>query len=169
MFLNNWYTCISAIITQISGVKCVTVDGTTATCPINTSSSSIYNTLRLNYLMKTIPLGTHLKNVGAVFGTGNSAAIDDYTLSGTLLTSAHISAVCSLAADYDNEGMTLTGTYTISNVSANEITISEIGLVTYNSSVYCLVEHTVLDTPVTIPAGGVGQVTYTIRFNYPTA
>ena len=30
------------------------------------------------------------------------------------------------------------------------------------------VERTVLETPVTIPAGGVGQVTYTIRMNYPT-
>lgn len=29
------------------------------------------------------------------------------------------------------------------------------------------INRTVFDTPVTIAAGGVGQVTYTIRMNYP--
>lgn len=59
------------------------------------------------------------------------------------------------------------------NTSSADVTIREIGYYacydgnTKNSRV--LLDRTLLDTPVTIPAGSIGQVVYTITFNYPTA
>ena len=69
--------------------------------------------------------------------------------------------------------------FTLTNTGSEDFTISELGLVTYayitNTNGYCyennfLLERTVLENPITIPAnGGVGQVTYTIRMDYPVA
>lgn len=59
---------------------------------------------------------------------------------------------------------------TITNNNETDITIGEVGIVYQTGSSYSvLFERTVLESPITIPAGGVGQVTYTIRMNYPTA
>ena len=74
----------------------------------------------------------------------------------------------------DESGLTITALYTITNTGSSAFTIGELGLIaaTYtnvSTNSKCLVERTVLDTPVTIPAGGIGQVEYTITFNYPTA
>lgn len=54
------------------------------------------------------------------------------------------------------------------------ISIGEIGLIASSSNSYttadykALYERTVLDTPVTIEAGGVGIVNYSIKLQYPT-
>ena len=58
---------------------------------------------------------------------------------------------------------------TITNNNATDITIGEVGIVYQGSNTAALLERTVLDSPITIPAGGVSQITYTIRMNYPTA
>jgi hypothetical protein len=78
---------------------------------------------------------------------------------------------------YDGNGVaTITNVYTISNTTGADITIGEVALAftTYyrDSSNYyhffpTLYERTALEQPVTIPAGNVGQVTYTIRIAVP--
>lgn len=73
----------------------------------------------------------------------------------------------------DDNGITMPWIYTITNSSATDITIAEVGLWGYinyaaSSMENALLERTVLDEPVTIPAGGIGMVTYSIRYNYPT-
>jgi len=112
---------------------------------------------------------------GVVFGTGNTPpTVDDYTLSGSFISGLSTSnvTVAETTSKNDDGSMVFTYVYTINNSTGADITIGEIGIQTYaNSSSYyinVLVERTVLDTPVTIAAGGVGQVTYTIRMNYPT-
>lgn len=117
---------------------------------------------------------------GVVFGTGTTPpTIDDYCLSGDLVTT--LTATATVTLDYDEGGVTVTAVYTLTNTGADTVTIGEVGLIgcvaTTNSSstsyqtesVKCLFERSVLDTPVEIPAGGFGQVTYTIRIDYPTA
>jgi hypothetical protein len=112
---------------------------------------------------------------GVVFGTGTTPPTkDDYKLSGTLLTTFSYSA--GVSYEYDDTGTTIRAIYTITNTGSNDITIGEIGLMSnmYDASSQVasrkgFIERTVLDTPVTIPAGGIGQVVYTIRINYPTA
>ena len=113
-------------------------------------------------------------NTGVSFGTGTTpATASDYKLESTLdstqITVSNPSAVSYSRGDTYEE---YSVTFGVTNKTSNAITISEIGLtaVPYYSnsgtSVYVLVDRTVLETPVTIPAGQSKQITYTIRFNY---
>ena len=105
---------------------------------------------------------------GVVFGDGNTpATAEDYKLAGNIITG--FTATANLAHSNDNGVAQIVATYTIN--ASSEVTIKEIVAFAHTgggNSTY-IVDRTVLDTPVTIPAGGVGQVVYTITFNYPTA
>ena len=109
---------------------------------------------------------------GAIFGNGENPVVtaDDYQLSGSRITTLNITSTTHGVVV--NEGTyTLKTIYTLTNTSAEEIKITEVGAVgLLNSQSYyisTLLDHTVLATPVTIPAGGVGQVEYTITINDP--
>lgn len=119
---------------------------------------------------------------GVVFGNGDSpvASHTDYALSGSRIT--NIGATINRKGVSESNGVfTTTAIFTITNRGEEEITITEAGVLglcngrradstsTTNYYVSTLYDHTVLDTPVTIPAGGVGQVEYTITFNNPWA
>ena len=111
---------------------------------------------------------------GVLFGTGDTpASLDDYKLAGD--TIQNIAASISKTYSYSEAQPSLKAVYTITNNNAAAITIKEVALnvqytYTSNGSVSgCVIDRTVLDTPVTIPAGGVGQVEYTITINLPTA
>lgn len=110
---------------------------------------------------------------GAILGTGNTPpTLDDYKLSGNLVTG--FSYTSSKKVTFEDNGATIEFLYTITNTTEDSIYIGEIGIISNlngnsNGENYkALLERTVLDSPVTIPAGGVGQITYTIRMNYPT-
>lgn len=147
-------------------------DYTGTTCAIFSNNSffgyQFFNVERFMQLIKTAKGST-----GVVFGNGSVAPTkDDYFLSGELLTT--ISATFTQNVTFDENGYEISTVYNITNTGSNPITVGEVGLfantnIASNVSSYFLVERTVLDNPVTIPAGGVGQVTYTIRFNYPIA
>jgi hypothetical protein len=117
---------------------------------------------------------TTQSSIGLVLGDGDTApSLNDYKVSGNVLSS--ISASVTPNQEMDDTGATLTALITVTNTGESEITIREIclfGRVYYSSSTSgyctCCLDRTVLDTPVTIPAGGVGQVEYTIRMPYPT-
>lgn len=131
-------------------------------------------------LLETSKYGVSMSSgaAGVVFGTGNrTPSIDDYTLSGDLiegLTSSNLTKV--LTTTEDDGRCSVVAEYTISNTTGADITIGEIGLVcnmshklassTTKYSAY-LLERTALEAPVTIPAGGIGRVTYTITMNDP--
>ena len=119
-----------------------------------------------------VQLSTVLKNYGkqgVVFGDGDTPpTLGDYKLSGNIITA--LSAVANVARSIENGVAKAIAVYTLTNNSNADVTIREIGAITcYNTSSGYLVDRTVLDAPVTIPAGGIGQVVYTITFNYPTA
>lgn len=117
---------------------------------------------------------------GVCFGDGTTEpTVEDVCLSGvqhTSISKANTLITFNYSTE-DNGDFVLTAVYTITNTLANDITIAEVGLAAkgsyfyggYNYHVPILVEHSLLEIPITIPAGGVGQVTYTIRMNYPTA
>lgn len=107
---------------------------------------------------------------GVMFGNGTQEpAFDDYTLSGDIWTTYTGTASVSVATN-DN-GITLTALYTLTNTGSSDFTISEIGLcggqMSSNLAGHTLFEHSLLENPITIPAGGVGQVTYTIHISHP--
>ena len=115
---------------------------------------------------------------GLCFGNGDSPeSFDGYNMSGELFTNYSHSFKKDII--YDDDGVTQSYLFTLTNNGTEDFTIKEVGFFDYaymkhkDYSRYYrynfLVERTVLDSPITIPAnGGVGQVTLTFRANYPT-
>lgn len=114
------------------------------------------------------------KFIGVIFGTGNTEpTIDDYQMAGEHFvdyTESH-----TYESTLDGTTKTISCRYTLTNTSTESVTIGEVGLSVYASrkpasnNYYTgfLIERTALDSPITIPAGGVGIITYTLKFDLP--
>ena len=110
---------------------------------------------------------------GIVFGDSDEPeSEDDYYLKGSIINGLTASAAVEKVAGSVKKNFTLT------NNTSSPVTIKEVGFYAQfyftdmaggGNAVYIMVDRTVLDTPLTIPAGGIGQVEYTITFNYPTS
>lgn len=133
----------------------------------NTSGVITNAGVNIDWIFSTIgtPTNIALSNAssGIVFGTGStSPTIDDYKLE-SIITGG-------LTGTFKYSINNSTGIIKIilTNTSDNNITISEMGWQFTNycsyssssSSGIALMDRTVLDTPVTIEAGGVGVVEY---------
>ena len=108
---------------------------------------------------------------GVSFGTGTTpATASDYCLEsilGTTQISTSVPSTVSYSRVDTYEEYSVT--FGVTNKTADAITISEVGLTIYTDNspyVYVLIDRTVLDTRITIPAVQSKQITYTIRFNY---
>ena len=174
MFTKNWYILQSLHMLadskqQLTDLKPLDWNGQNKIkyYPYNTSISiqSALNSVKTN-------LATY--SSGVLFGTGDTpASLDDYKLAGDVIQ--NIDASIHRTYSYSEAQPSLKAVYTITNNNETAITIKEVALnrefnyTSSGSSIGCVIDRTVLDTPVTIPAGGVGQVEYTITFNLPTA
>lgn len=117
---------------------------------------------------------------GFGFGTGNTApTAEDSTLSGNFIPPANYACSASVKTlQNTHECLEVEAVYTITNTSAEAITIGEVfladwmgGKVNSNGSQrYCpvMLDRARLESPVTIEPGDVGIVTYTVRMNYST-
>ena len=159
MLTKNFYEYMRAAFQKTSGTF-VKTDGTTK------SVSLVDDRPPFKYM-----------NTFTVFGTGTTAATaSDYNLE-SRLTSTQISIATPSEVSF-SQGDTYheySVSFGVTNITSETITISEVGLLAApyyasgSTTVYTLVDRTVLDTPVTIPAGQSKQITYTIRFNYGDA
>ena len=173
MFTRNWYRLIAMKITGVThpdgfrnyagGNWQYTSAGNLGIC---IGGSNSFFEPHMSNLVKEIGYS------GVIIGTGTApAAFDDYKLSGDLITKFSFSV--SVNKKHTESGFEVTALYTITNTNSTEITIGEIGLIanqytnSTSASYVALLERTVLEEPVTIPPGGIGQVEYTIRMNYP--
>lgn len=145
-----------------------------------TSLYEFVNLAKISSLITVIPTSYTDKafNGGVAFGDGTVApTVEDVKLSGTQhtwITSSNTTYELTYGAD--GEDLVVTVVYTINNTSGADVTISEVGFFGctrfYPSSsssaryIPVLLERTLLETPITIPADGVGKVTYTIRRSY---
>lgn len=178
MFLDNYYKMLGHGLTNpgVSTVPVKTTSGATKTLKSSDwarlelcdSSQSQYQTV-----MKKVCTSYFDTYPGVLFGNGDTpVSFNDYCLSGSIVPVTNVSCVPSPATSESYAENTYI--YTITNTSSAEMVIKEVGLlaamVTNESNYqYGLIERTVLDNPVTIPAGSVGMVKYTLRFNFPTA
>lgn len=167
MVLKNYYVALGKLILNKAHNAGISYTGESVT-PANTNAVSIHSII-------TSPKSDYLGSDGVKFGTGTTpVTFEDYCLSGDMINNLAFSTVTQHASD--NNGVHITAVYTITNNNPTDVTIGEVGMmyrhVTSQTGIvgnYMLIERTVLDTPVTIPAGGIGQVVYTITFNYPTS
>ena len=142
----------------------------------NGSHPTNYANLRslgFGFAISSATLKPSINGTCIVVGDGDATpTINDYNLSGNSITGI-VSSTSTVRKPNGVEKR-----FTVTNNNSNEIIIKEICYFSQGgwssdigntSGVTLLLDRTVLDTPVTIPAGGVGQVVYTITFNYPTA
>lgn len=180
MFTKNWYR-IESVPFRTNNFTAVTLGmvnfNNTTISGSYTAAATQSLTANQNYapyigrLTTAASLGYTI--TGVIIGSGTTPpTIDDYRLENRITLSG-ITATGSVSTESDGDGAAVTSLLTIVNNSGQEITIGECGLFTNNGSsgdAYCaLIERTVLDSPITIPNGGVGQLTYTVRMRYPTA
>lgn len=178
MFTKNWYKALANAITVDNDAErnYVVYDGSeyrgnaSGTPSLDYASQSSTGT-SMWFLQNSLNT-----NGGVFLGTGTTPpTINDYCLSGDAITTFTYSTTMDTTGD--ENGMTFSASYTITNTGDSAFTIGEVALMgssasssSYNTAKYkILYERTVLDTPLTIEAGGVGQLTYTIRLNFPTA
>ena len=103
------------------------------------------------------------------FGSGTTpATVNDYKLESQIDSGITVANPSKVTTEQTDSYILWTVTFGVS--ASVETTISEIGLIskayTPSGVANTLVDRTVLDTPITIPAGQSKQITYTIRFNY---
>ena len=168
MLTKNFYSYIRTSFSAGNSTAIfVLPDGTTLTSYITTGHKPPFSVMNV--------WATSSNTHGVSFGTGTTpATTSDYSLE-SILTSSQISvsvpnAVSFSRVDtYDEYSVT----FGVTNKTNEAITISEVGLtaipISGNPNKYALVDRTVLDEPITIPAGQSKQITYTIRFNYGDA
>lgn len=179
MFTRNWYVAVGNFLTgAASEVELTGYSGTKGTQG-NISTNYGVPQLYKGYSSTSgaSDMGTLLKTTtnpgkGVMFGDGDTApTMDDYKLAGNIF--AAFTGTAAIKRE-GSEGLAkITGLYTLTNAGDTAFTIREVALwqpVQIGSSAQSmLIERTVLAEPVTIEPGGVGQVTYTIEFKYPTA
>lgn len=177
MFTRNFYLALATELLQDNGriIKGTNVEGTLTGIHQSAGDIVFFGEDKASHNIPSMyhPITSYTGNGGVIFGTGNTApSYGDYALSGAVVSGITVTA--NVTPDPAN--LAITGVYTIVNNNTDPVTIGEIGLLSSstNMSAYertnrLLVEHTALDSPITIPAGGMGRVTYTISLNVPTA
>ena len=168
MLTKNFYSYMVAKLSNLN-TSCTHIDGTRGEISSNSSGTRVFAAM----LKRSI--NSNDDKAGVLFGAGTTpATVQDYKLDAPITTGLSIIFPNSLTYAKGASFEDVAVTYGVTNTSSSEITISEIGLVAsiyvsgnlYNS---ILVDRTVLNAPVTIPAGESKQITYTIRFNYGDA
>ena len=179
MFTRTWYKVLIATIGYVSDItytnhlgaeQTITVHGEKVHCLGFNHSYAPY----LGSMLKLKLDSASFSTAGVVFGTGDTLPTpDDVSISGDAITT--YTAMCALNRDFKDDGLTLSALYTITNTGSDAFTIREIALFgrmsTTSSNSYrhmALLERTVLDQPVTIEPGNVGQVAYNIHISCPT-
>lgn len=109
---------------------------------------------------------------GVYFGSGTTPPqASDYRLEAPITTGLSIiNGSSPITTDKGNGTYEVSASYIVRNTTAADITISEIGYISYlnnsNSTGYpILFERQVLAVPVTVPAGEAKLITYKITFN----
>ena len=103
-----------------------------------------------------------MQNKGAKIGTGTTPPkVTDYKIENEIDASKYQASISNIkVTNFDNEGSTQCINVTVTNISGEPLTVSEIGLENWGGSVdsenfHLLIAREVFDTPITIPTGGV--------------
>ena len=138
------------------------LDGTVITTQTNQSSYERYS---LAYALSDI-LSTSATNMRSylAIGTGTGTVSDnDYQLFNSTSDCTCVSASSNTSANF-----TKIYTATFQNNTSADITVTETGIIAksflYNDYFKVLLDHTLLDTPVIIPAGESRTITYEWAF-----
>ena len=138
------------------------IDGTSLANKDNTSHSAITLASALSDTLKTD--SNNVATSCLVIGTGTGAISEnDYCL-----FNQDSDCTCVSASSSTTSNLTKSYTATFQNNSESDVTITETGIVgnvwVHNNFYKLLLEHTLLETPVIIPAGETRTITYVWSF-----
>lgn len=177
MFTRNWYAAMGAHMYSITPGDAQNVQKSFTGNPPSSFSSQTAVTVNNSgfpYIGKVCTASTPgYSNTGVVIGSGTTPpSIEDYKLENRIITPTASSG--TVTSTFDDSGVVHTSILTITNNHTEAITIAEIGLYAVGSnkngeSYSVLYDRTLLENPITIEPGGVGQITYTIRMDFPAA
>lgn len=158
MVTRNWYNALKASFTNMA-IKdgAATLNGAKyKLSPITGGSLS-----NLMCAFSAASWATNTSSSGVWLGSGSTpATVDDYKLELAITEGASV----SIARIYENPVKLV---ILVTNTSDAPMTIAEVGWSSLLGGGYALADRTVLDTPVTIPAGGIGKIEYAIKINLP--
>lgn len=116
-----------------------------------------------------------VNSYGVYFGTDSTPATEnDYTLGAPITSGLSITNPTNYARSEDAAAGTVTYSviFTVTNTSGEDINIYEIGWVTdhtqgnNSNTFYMLLDRTVLDEPINLPAGATKFITYELTFRW---
>lgn len=122
------------------------------------------------------PMSFNAQNTGVSIGTSDTPATDEDYVLGNTITSG-ISATCTTTKSEEDGIPCTTLNMVLSNSTNADIIVKEVGLKctvtvantaggTASSNRVILVDRTVLETPVTVPARGNAAVFYKLKTDY---
>lgn len=170
MITKQYYDALrSAITGKTVTLKSLAGTSYTGSSPADPGSSKyMYATCycyNIPYLMQEQRTSYTNTSVGGFcFGTGTSTPTeDDYQFQNVLQLPSEV----SVGVKYEQDGETCTATYTLTNNSTQELTITEVALIgnfmtSASKTITYLVDRTLLNEPLTIEPGKTGQAVYTI-------
>lgn len=165
MLLRNFYSFLHSY-GMAKPVSYTLVDGLTRSLNASTSYAD------LPWACMHLYSGS-VANKGVCFGTGTTApTVDDYCLEKPITSGLTVTNPSAVTYNRTDEYEEYTATFGVTATAT--VTITEIGLrfvpYTYSGdNAYAMIDRTVLENPIEIPAGESRQITYTIRFNYANA
>ena len=108
---------------------------------------------------------------GIFFGTGTTLPTrEDYTLESPITNGTLSSSCGGVLKGLDADQARLYATHEVKNSGSTDVTITEVGVfgcASDTSTNVFLLDRTVLDTPITIPAGQSKSITVAVQFDYP--
>jgi len=82
------------------------------------------------------------------------------------------SSTASPQKGFEQDHARIYATHEVTNNSTSDVTVTEVGVfgaVNASSTSVFMIDRTVLNTPITIPAGQSRSITVAIQFDYPEA
>lgn len=160
--LNSYATGVDHYVDTTIAPEYKTIDGTPITNKDNTEHGAVSLASALSDTLKTAA-GTDASS-WLIIGTGTGTVSEnDYCL-----FNQDSNCTCVSAASSTTGNLTKSYTATFQNNSESDVTITETGIAgkcwVYNNTYTMLLEHTLLETPVIIPAGGTRTITYVWSF-----
>ena len=174
MLTKNFWSIMGVVMPRYEAnsnyAPVVYADGTAGSEALLSSSSRPHTVLGAIVLPRSN--SNYGSSIGTWYGRGTTpATVDDYALEAPITDSSltgtcgGISALLRVAgADHYR----ISVTHQVTNTTAEEITISEVGCFGQLSAggKVVLLDHTVLETPVVIPPKGTVSLEYVIKFPY---
>lgn len=173
MFTNNFYNAFKKAAFGMNAPNCISFGGSERT--IDEGSSVMCRLPLIDNLDRYGggDLWNTTYHFGVLFGSGTVPPTkEDYTLSGSIVYE-NLGVSTALSTDKTDEHLKRTAVFTIANNNDTEVTIGEVcwlgatGTRTYIND-HIMMDRTLVEPVLVIPPGDVGQLTYSLTYNFPT-